>query len=53
MKLKNLLIVPLVISVLVLIFPFVVFAGDHIMVITTTSMLPVLKQMEKLKLVQI
>ena len=43
MKLKNLLIVPLVISVLVLIFPFVVFAGDNIMVITTTSMLPVLK----------
>ena len=43
MKLKNLLIVPLVISVLVLIFPFVIFAGDNIMVITTTSMLPVLK----------
>ena len=43
MKLKNLLLVPLVISVLVLIFPFVAFAGDHIMVTTTTSMLPVLK----------
>ena len=43
MKLKNLLLIPLVISVLVLIFPFVVFAGDNIMVITTTSMLPVLK----------
>ena len=43
MKLKNLLLIPLVVAVLVLIFPFVVFAGDHIMVITTTSMLPVLK----------
>lgn len=43
MKLKNLLIVPLFAAVLVLIFPFVAFAGDHIMVTTTTSMLPVLK----------
>ena len=43
MKLKNLLLVPLVVAVLVLIFPFVAFAGDHIMVTTTTSMLPVLK----------
>ncbi len=40
---KNLLIIPLLAAVLVLIFPFVVFYGDHIMVTTTTSMLPVLK----------
>lgn len=43
MKRKNLLIIPLVAAVIVLIFPFVAFAGDHIMVTTTTSMLPVLK----------
>ena len=40
---KNLLIIPLVVAVLVLIFPFVVFFGDSIMVTTTISMLPVLK----------
>ena len=40
---KNLLIIPLLIATLVLIFPFVAFYGDHIMVVTTTSMLPVLK----------
>ena len=40
---KNLLIIPLVAAVLVLIFPFIAFFGDHIMVITTISMLPVLK----------
>ena len=40
---KNLLIIPLVVAVLVLIFPFVFFFGDSIMVITTISMLPVLK----------
>ena len=39
---KNLLIIPLVVAVLVLIFPFVAFSGDTIMIITTTSMLPVL-----------
>ena len=39
---KNLLVIPLVVAVLVLIFPFVVFSGDDIMVITTISMLPVL-----------
>jgi len=39
---KNLLIIPLLIAALVLIFPFVAFYGDHIMVVTTTSMLPVL-----------
>jgi len=40
---KNILIIPLVAAVLVLIFPFVIFFGDNIMVTTTTSMLPVLK----------
>ena len=39
---KNLLIIPLFVAVIVLIFPFVVFFGDSIMVTTTTSMLPVL-----------
>ena len=39
---KNLLTIPLVVAVLVLIFPFVVFSGDSIMVTTTISMLPVL-----------
>ena len=39
---KNLLIIPLVVAVLVLIFPFVAFFGDDIMVTTTISMLPVL-----------
>ena len=39
---KNLLVIPLVVAVLVLIFPFVAFFGNTIMVITTTSMLPVL-----------
>ena len=39
---KNILIIPLVVAVLVLIFPFVAFFGDSIMVTTTTSMLPVL-----------
>ena len=39
---KNLLIIPLVVAVMVLIFPFVAFFGDSIMVTTTTSMLPVL-----------
>ena len=39
---KNLLIIPLVVAVLVLIFPFVAFSGDTIMIITTTTMLPVL-----------
>ena len=40
---KNLLIIPLFAAVMVLIFPFVVFYGDNIMVTTTTSMLPILK----------
>ncbi|MBI1663621.1 MAG: signal peptidase I [Nitrosopumilus sp.] len=40
---RNLLIIPLLAAVLVLVFPFVMFYGDHIMVTTTTSMLPVLK----------
>ncbi len=40
---KNLLIIPLFAAVIVLIFPFVAFFGDDIMVTTTTSMLPVLK----------
>jgi signal peptidase len=39
---KNLLIIPLIFVVFVLIFPFVLFSGDRIMVTTTTSMLPVL-----------
>ena len=39
---KNLLIIPLVAAVTVLIFPFVAFYGDDIMVTTTISMLPVL-----------
>ena len=39
---KNLLIIPLVAAVIVLIFPFVFFYGNQIMIITTTSMLPVL-----------
>ena len=39
---KNLIIIPLLAAVLVLIFPFVIFSGNHIMVTTTTSMLPVL-----------
>ena len=39
---KNLLIIPLVAAVIVLIFPFVVFSGDDIMVTTTISMLPAL-----------
>ena len=40
---KNLLIIPLLVATLVLIFPFVAFYGDNIMVTTTTSMLPALK----------
>jgi len=40
---KNLLIIPLLVATLVLIFPFVAFYGDNIMVTTTTSMLPTLK----------
>jgi len=40
---KNLLIIPLFVAVMVLIFPFVAFYGDNIMVTTTTSMLPILK----------
>ena len=39
---KDLLIIPLGVAVLVLIFPFVAFSGDTIMIVTTTSMLPVL-----------
>ena len=39
---KNLLIIPLLIIVFVLIFPFILFSGDRIMVTTTTSMIPVL-----------
>ena len=39
---KNFLIIPLVAVVIILIFPFVVFSGNQIMVTTTTSMLPVL-----------
>ena len=39
---KNLLILPLVAAVIILIFPFIVYSGDKIMIITTTSMLPVL-----------
>ena len=39
---KNLLIIPLVAAVIILIFPFVAYSGDQIMIVTTTSMLPVL-----------
>ncbi len=39
---KNLLVIPLVVAVLVLIFPFVAFFGDSIMVTSTISMLPAL-----------
>ena len=39
---KNFLVIPLFVAVIVLIFPFVVFSGNQIMVTTTTSMLPVL-----------
>jgi len=40
---KNLLIIPLVFIVFVLIFPFILFSSDKIMVTTTTSMIPVIK----------
>lgn len=40
---KNLLVIPLVAAVAFLIFPFVAYYGNQIMVITSTSMEPVLK----------
>ena len=40
---NNLLIIPLVIAVAVLIFPFVAYYGNQVMVISSTSMLPVLQ----------
>ena len=40
---KNLLVIPLVAAVAFLIFPFVVYYGNQIMVITSTSMEPALK----------
>ena len=40
---KNLLVIPLVAAVAFLIFPFVVYYGNHIMVVTSDSMLPALK----------
>ena len=40
---KNLLVIPLIAAVAFLIFPFVAYYGDQIMVITSTSMEPVLK----------
>lgn len=39
---KNFLVIPLIAAVIVLIFPFVVFSGNQIMVTKTTSMLPAL-----------
>ena len=40
---KAYVIVPLVVAVVFLIFPFVLYSGNMIMVITSDSMLPVLK----------
>jgi len=40
---KNLLVIPLVVAVAFLMFPFVGYYGNQIMVITSTSMEPVLK----------
>jgi len=40
---NNLLLIPLVIAVVVLIFPFVAYYGNQVMVITSTSMLPTLQ----------
>lgn len=40
---NNLLIIPLVIAVAVLIFPFVAYYGNQVMIITSTSMIPVLQ----------
>ena len=40
---NNLLIIPLVIATAVLIFPFVAYYGNQVMVISSTSMLPTLQ----------
>ena len=40
---NNLLLIPLVIALAVLIFPFVAYYGNQVMVISSTSMLPVLQ----------
>ena len=40
---NNLIIIPLVIAVVILIFPFVAYYGNQVMVISSTSMLPTLQ----------
>ena len=40
---KMYLVIPLVVAVSFLIFPFIAYYGNEIMVVTSTSMLPVLK----------
>ena len=40
---KSLLIIPLLAATILLIFPFVVYSEDRIMVVTSTSMVPTLQ----------